>query len=81
MSAGVTGVDKLRRRLALIGAQPDERIDIGEAALTLASFDHPGVGLERYRDHLAELARDTAAAAVGLGGAGAGHCRHTPLSG
>ncbi len=63
------GADRLRRRLALIGAAPDARIDIGEAALTLAAFDRPRVGLERYRDHLAELARDTAAAGAGLGGA------------
>ena len=65
----MTGADALRRRLALIGTEPDARIDIGETALLLASFDRPRVGLARYRDHLAELARDTRAAAAGLGGA------------
>lgn len=63
------GNDWLRRRLTLIGAKPDERIDIGEAALILAAFDHPRVGLDRYRDHLAALASDTAAAGAGLAGA------------
>ena len=67
----MTGADAPRRRLASIGAEPDARIDIGEAALLLASFDRPRAGLAPYRDHLAELARDTTAAAAGLGGAAA----------
>ena len=61
--------DALRERLARIGAEPDERIDIADAALTLAAFDRPRVRLARYRDHLAELARDTAAASADLSGA------------
>ena len=60
----MTSADALRRRLALIGAEPDKRIDIGEAALALASFDRPRVGLERYRDHLAELAREVIRMAI-----------------
>ncbi len=33
-------------------------LPIGEAALALASFDRPRVGLARYRQHLATIARD-----------------------
>src|SRR6476659_9064893 len=33
-------------------------LPIGEAALALASFERPRVGLARYRQHLATLARD-----------------------
>jgi len=39
-----------------IGTQPDEDIDLAEAALALAALDHPDVSLQRYRDHLALLA-------------------------
>src|SRR5579862_4599955 len=35
-------------------------LPIGEAALALASFERPRVGLARYRQHLATLARDVA---------------------
>ena len=47
--------------LRAMGERPDEAIDLGEAALLLGSFDRPRVGLQRYRDHLAALADDTAA--------------------
>jgi len=33
-------------------------LPIGEAALALASYDRPRVGLARYRQHLATIARD-----------------------
>ena len=39
-----------------IGTQPDEDIDLAEAALALAALDHPDVSLQRYRDHLSLLA-------------------------
>lgn len=39
-----------------IGTQPDEDIDLAEAALALAALDHPDVPLQRYRDHLSLLA-------------------------
>ncbi len=45
----------------------DERIDIGETALLLASLDRPQVPLERYRDHLAEIAAQMNEAASGGG--------------
>ena len=40
------------------GTLPDERIDLAEAALSLAALDRPRVDLQRYRDHIAELTRD-----------------------
>lgn len=48
--------------LRAFGDRPEAAIDIGEAALLLGSFDRPRVGLQRYRDHLDALARDTEAA-------------------
>jgi regulator of sirC expression with transglutaminase-like and TPR domain len=39
-----------------IGTQPDEDIDLAEAALALAALEHPDVSLQRYRDHLSLLA-------------------------
>jgi len=56
------------RNLAGRGQQP---LPIGQAALAFASFERPRVGLGRYRDHLAAIARDVArhsSASGGLGG-------------
>ena len=47
--------------LRAMGERPDAEIDIGEAALLLGSFDRPGVRLDRYREHLHNLARDVEA--------------------
>ena len=44
-------------------AQDDSEIDLAEAALVLASFDHPAADLEVYRDHLRALAKAVADAA------------------
>ena len=44
---------------------------IGEAALALASFERPRVGLARYRHHLAALARDVGRHAGAAGDLGA----------
>src|SRR5579862_5735471 len=41
-----------------LAAAPSPILPIGEAALALASFERPRVGLARYRQHLATLARD-----------------------
>ncbi len=49
----------------------DARWPIGEAALALASLDRPQVALARYREHLATLASDLGAAAVGVAEAAA----------
>lgn len=46
-----TAVDALHR----IAAQADNAIDVAEAALVLASFDHPATDLQVYRDHLKAL--------------------------
>jgi regulator of sirC expression with transglutaminase-like and TPR domain len=43
-------------------------LPIGEAALALASFERPRVGLARYRQHLAALARDVGRHAEAAGG-------------
>jgi len=43
-----------------VGTQPDEDIDLAEAALALAALDHSDVSLDRYRDHLSLLAREVA---------------------
>src|SRR5256714_636865 len=40
------------------GARPSPTLPMGEAALALAFFERPRVGLGRYRQHLAALARD-----------------------
>jgi regulator of sirC expression with transglutaminase-like and TPR domain len=45
-----------------VGRSDDAAIDLGEAALHLASFRRPRVPLDRYREHLAALAGDVAAA-------------------
>src|SRR5438105_2812360 len=45
-----------------VGRADDAAIDLGEAALHLASFRRPRVPLARYREHLAALAGDVAAA-------------------
>src|SRR3954470_12173401 len=41
-----------------LSQMPSPILPIGEAALALASFERPRVGLSRYRQHLAGLARD-----------------------
>src|SRR5882762_4956101 len=41
-----------------LGAAGSPVLPIGEAALALASFERPRVGLSRYRQHLVALARD-----------------------
>lgn len=51
--------------LAAIGRARGHAVDIGEAALLLASLDRPQVGLERYRLHLGDLARAVERAAGG----------------
>lgn len=50
-----------------IGTRPDDDIDLAEGALALAALDRPGVALDRYRDHTAQLAADVGAALAGGG--------------
>ena len=51
-------LDQCERFLREVGASPSPVLPIGEAALALASFERPRVGLARYRQHLAAIARD-----------------------
>src|SRR5882672_2907627 len=50
--------EQCARYLREIAALASPILPIGEAALALASFERPRVGLLRYRQHLASLARD-----------------------
>lgn len=51
------------RFLRGLADKPDKEIPIGEAALALAELDCPDLDPKPYRDHLAALAAETAAAA------------------
>ncbi|MGE0254817.1 MAG: SirB1 family protein [Alphaproteobacteria bacterium] len=60
--------------LRRVGGGADAEIDIGEAALALAALDRPGVAVDRYRQHLAQISREAgeladaaASAAIRLG--------------
>ncbi len=62
----MASVDNIKAALARLSAQADDAIDVAEAALLLASFDHPASDLQIYREHLkaiAEAVCDAAAAA------------------
>src|SRR5438270_817671 len=50
--------DQCARYLRELAAGGSPILPIGEAALALASFERPRVGLARYRQHLASIARD-----------------------
>jgi regulator of sirC expression with transglutaminase-like and TPR domain len=50
--------EQCARYLGALAAVGSPILPIGEAALALASFERPRVGLARYRQHLATLARD-----------------------
>ena len=51
-------LEECARYLREIAALESPILPIGEAALALASFERPRVGLARYRQHLATIARD-----------------------
>ncbi len=55
--------ERMKAALRDIVAQDDSEIDLAEAALVLASFDHPAANLQIYRDHLKALAKAVGAAA------------------
>lgn len=55
----------IRQRLTAIGKADDGNIDLGRAALSLASGDRPGVPMEPYLRHLDGLAADVRAYAGG----------------
>lgn len=54
--APAAGRHEVEAALAVMGRGEDREINIAEAALLLAALDRPRVGLDRYRDHLREIA-------------------------
>ena len=61
-------LDGCERYLRGLASDASPVLPIGEAALALASFDRPRVGLARYRQHLATIARDVGRHAGAEGG-------------
>ena len=53
--------------LRAIADRPDDAFDLAGAALALAALERPGIGLDEYRAHLDEIARDVAARRAGDG--------------
>lgn len=62
----MTTADTIRATLGPIAGLADEAIDVAEAALLLASIDHPATDLKIYRDHLKTLADAVNDAAMAL---------------
>ena len=58
--------DEPKALLGAVAAEDDAAIDLAGAALALAALDRPRVALERYRDHLVQIAENTAEAARGV---------------
>jgi regulator of sirC expression with transglutaminase-like and TPR domain len=52
--------DEILTGLEIVGRQPDETIDLAEAALLLAALEQPDTDLASYRRHLATLAASLA---------------------
>jgi regulator of sirC expression with transglutaminase-like and TPR domain len=61
----MTTTVEVKEALRRVGRKDDSRIDLAEAALTLAAFDCPGAPVDTYRDHLGRLAVETAEAVSG----------------
>lgn len=57
-------------QLQAVSLTDDASFDIGEAALLLAAFDHPGTALTPYRAHLSALADDARHATTRLASVG-----------
>ena len=57
--------EQARELLRRIGSQPDEAIDLAEAALALAILDRPDADAGAFRAHLVELAEAVRVAAAG----------------
>ncbi len=58
MQAGFTNIDEALEYLTKLGGMKDEDIDILEAALALSCLNHPGVVLDKYRNHRIRLTDD-----------------------
>ncbi len=63
----LASVDTIKTVLAQIAALADDAIDVAEAALVLASFDHPASDLQIYREHLKAIGEGVYDASVALG--------------
>lgn len=63
----MASVDTIKTVLAQIAALADEAIDVAEATLLLASFDHPASDLQIYREHLKAISEGVYDAAALLG--------------
>jgi regulator of sirC expression with transglutaminase-like and TPR domain len=60
----VATADSIKTALTRIAAQADEAIDLADAALLLASFDHPASDLHIYREHVKAIGEAVHDAAV-----------------
>ena len=56
MRSKVAAAETIQTELQRIADQPDEVIDVAEAALVLASANHPASDLQIYRNHLKAIA-------------------------
>lgn len=54
----MTSPAEAREILRRVGDQPDDEIDLAEAALALGVLEYPGVSLAAYRRHVAAIAAD-----------------------
>lgn len=68
------------RTLEQIGALDDVVIDLAEAALALAIYNHPGKSLGQYQHHIEKLIKDTAARFIALRESGADDDAQTRLA-
>ncbi len=67
-------------RLQAYGALPDDKIDLAQAALTVAALFHPRLSLSRYENHLKTLAQSLTAQHRELIEAGAEDTPETQLA-
>lgn len=61
MQAGFTSIDEALAYLDQVGRTADEDIDLFEASLALSLQNHPGIVLDKYRNHRIKLAEDAKA--------------------
>ncbi|WP_245986430.1 SirB1 family protein [Azospirillum thermophilum] len=61
MTSPADSIATARGILRRVGQQPDDQIDLAEAALALGALDRPEADLDEYRRHVATLAADLAA--------------------
>ncbi len=63
----MTGRGDAEAVLRAIAERPGDGFDLAGAALALAALERPGIGLDEYRAHLDEIARDVAECGSGEG--------------